>query len=71
MGDHLDGRCYLTIVDRFEPASTTREAIVRGLRGLPGNEVLYRTRMRIEHQARNLAAVRNAYTELLSFLDDC
>jgi hypothetical protein len=26
--------------------------------------------MRLEHQAGNLDAVRNAYTELLSFLDD-
>jgi hypothetical protein len=51
-------------------ASTAREAIARGLRGLPGNEVANRARMRLEHQAGNLAAVRNAYTELLSSLDD-
>ena len=47
-----------------------RVAVTRGLRGLPGNEVLYRWRMRIEQQAGNLAAVRSAYRELLSFLDD-
>ena len=47
-----------------------RFAVTRGLRGLPGNEVLYRWRMRIEQQAGNSAAVRAAYRELLSFLDD-
>jgi transcriptional activator len=47
-----------------------REAIIQGLRGLPGNEVLYRSRMRLEHTTGNLAAVRAAYDELVMFLDD-
>lgn len=47
-----------------------REAIVRGLRGLPGNEVLYRCRMRVEHHAGNLAGVTAAYEELVTYLND-
>lgn len=49
---------------------TARHALVQGLRGLPGNEVLYRLRMTLEHQAGNLAAVKGAYVELLGFLAD-
>ena len=51
-------------------ADLAREAIMFGLRGLPGNEVLYRARMRLEHQAGNLTAVRSAYSALVSFLDE-
>lgn len=47
-----------------------REAVVRGLRGLPGNEELYRCRMRVEHHAGNLAGVTAAYEELVTYLDD-
>ena len=47
-----------------------REAIVRGLRGLPGNEELYRCRMRVEHRAGNLAGVTAAYEELVTYLAD-
>jgi nucleoid-associated protein YgaU len=47
-----------------------REALVRGLRGLPGNEVLYRARMRLEHDAGNLAGVKTAWDELVAYLDD-
>jgi hypothetical protein len=47
-----------------------RGALVRGLRGLPGNEVLYRARMRLEHDAGNLAGVKSAWDELVAYLDD-
>jgi len=47
-----------------------RHAVVQGLRGLPGNEILYRARMRIEHAAGNPTAVRTAFTELSNYLDD-
>lgn len=47
---------------------TAREAITQGLRGLPGDEVLYRLRMRVEHHAGNLPGVTAAYNELLSYL---
>lgn len=47
-----------------------REAVVRGLRGLPGNEELYRCRMRVEHHAGNLPGVTAAYEELVTYLDD-
>jgi nucleoid-associated protein YgaU len=47
-----------------------REAIVRGLRGLPGNEELYRCRMRVEHHAGNLPGVTAAYEELVTYLTD-
>ena len=47
-----------------------REAVVRGLRGLPGNEELYRCRMRVEHHAGTLPGVTAAYEELVTYLDD-
>jgi nucleoid-associated protein YgaU len=47
-----------------------RNAISRGLRALPGNELLYRHRMRTEHQAGNHAGVIAAYEELRSYLED-
>jgi len=47
-----------------------RYALVQGLRALPGNEVLYRQRMQLEHEAGNLPAVHAAYVELLSYLAD-
>lgn len=47
---------------------TAREAITQGLRGLPGDEVLYRLRMRVEHHAGNLPGVSAAYDELLRYL---
>jgi hypothetical protein len=48
---------------------TAREALVQGLRGLPGNEVLYRARMRLEHDAGNLPGVRTAWNDLVTYLD--
>lgn len=47
-----------------------REAVVQGLRGLPGDEVLYRLRMRVEHHAGNPAGVAAAYDELIRYLDE-
>ena len=47
-----------------------RDAIVRGLRGLPGNEELYRCRMRVEHRGGNLPGVSGAYDELVTYLAD-
>jgi hypothetical protein len=47
-----------------------REAVSRALVGLPGNEVLYRARMRIEAHAGNRAGVRSVYAELVSVLQD-
>ncbi|MGH9242922.1 MAG: LysM peptidoglycan-binding domain-containing protein [Acidimicrobiales bacterium] len=47
-----------------------RDAIVRGLRGLPGNEELYRCRMRVEHCGGNLPGVSAAYEELVTYLAD-
>jgi phage tail protein X/DNA-binding SARP family transcriptional activator len=47
-----------------------RFAVLQGLRALPGNEVLYRSRMRIEDQAGNQAALRSAYNELQVVLGD-
>lgn len=49
---------------------TARYAVMQGLRGLPGNEVLYRARMRIENAAGNSTAVRTAFRELTDYLDD-
>jgi hypothetical protein len=54
-------------VDDVERA---RGAITQGLRGLPGDEVLYRLRMRVEHHAGNLAGVSTAYDELVRYLAD-
>jgi DNA-binding SARP family transcriptional activator len=47
-----------------------RKAISRGLRALPGNELLYRHRIRTEHQAGKHAGVIAAYEELRSYLAD-
>jgi hypothetical protein len=47
-----------------------RHAALQGLRGLPGNEVLYRSRLRIENQAGNQAALHTAYNELITYLTD-
>jgi len=47
-----------------------RHALVQGLRALPGNEVLYRQRMQLEHDAGNLAGVKAAYAELMALLED-
>ena len=47
-----------------------REAIAQGLRGLPGDEVLYRLRMKVEHHAGNLTGVSAAFDELVRHLSD-
>jgi len=47
-----------------------RRAVKAGLVGLPGNETLYRARMRIGAQAGNHAEVRAVYAELVSVLQD-
>ena len=49
---------------------SARFAVLQGLRALPGNEVLYRSRMRIEDRAGNQAALRSAYNELQAVLGD-
>lgn len=47
-----------------------RTAVAQGLIGLPGNELLYRARMRIEAHAGNRAGIRSVYAELVSVLED-
>ncbi|GMU78499.1 MAG: hypothetical protein AMXMBFR46_12940 [Acidimicrobiia bacterium] len=47
-----------------------RDAVTRGLRGLPGDEALYRLRMRIEHQAGRHGEIIAAYDELTVYLND-
>lgn len=49
---------------------SARYAVVQGLRGLPGNEVLYRARMVIENTAGNAPGIRGAYRELVDYLED-
>ena len=49
---------------------SARRAVSHGLVGLPGNEMLYRARMRIEAHAGNHAGVRSIYAELVSVLQD-
>lgn len=49
-----------------------RFALTSGLRGVPGNERLYRLRMQLEHRADNMTSVHAIYNELthqLSALD--
>jgi DNA-binding SARP family transcriptional activator len=47
-----------------------RHAISRGLRGLPGDEHLYRLRMRLEAHAGNTLGIVSAYKELCVYLAD-
>lgn len=47
-----------------------RWAAVQGLRAVPGDEALYRLRMRIEDAAGNPSGVRRAFDELVSHLDE-
>ena len=47
-----------------------RHALAQGLGALPGNEVLYRQRMQLEHDAGTLAGVKAAYEELRAMLAD-
>lgn len=47
-----------------------RDAITRGLRGLPGDEHLYRARMRVEAAAGNHAGIVAAYEQLTMYLAD-
>jgi hypothetical protein len=47
-----------------------RHAISRGLRGLPGDEHLYRLRMRLEAHAGNTRGLVAAYEELCVYLAD-
>jgi hypothetical protein len=63
--DHL-----VDLTTQAGDVDVARDALVRGLRGLPGNEVLYRARMRLEHDAGNLAGVKSAWDELVGYLDD-
>ena len=49
---------------------TARAAVAQALIGLPGNELLYRARMRIEAHAGNRAGVRSVYAELVSVLEE-
>jgi len=71
--ERLIEHAALTLVDLSLDAGNidlARYAVLQGLRGLPGNEILYRARMRIEDSAGNATAVRAAYNELLIYLDD-
>lgn len=47
-----------------------REALTRGLRALPGDEHLYRIRMRVEAAAGNHVGIAAAYNELTVYLAD-
>lgn len=47
-----------------------RDATARGLRGLPGDEPIYRIRMRVEAHAGNAAGIVAAYDELTTYLAD-
>ena len=47
-----------------------RHAISRGLRGLPGDEHLYRLRMRLEAHAGNTRGLVSSYAELCVYLAD-
>jgi DNA-binding SARP family transcriptional activator len=47
-----------------------RRAVLQGLRALPGNEILYRERIRIEEAAGNMKAARSALMELIYYLED-
>jgi hypothetical protein len=47
-----------------------RWALGQGLRALPGDEMLYRLRMRVEDAAGNPAGVRRVFQELEAHLDD-
>ena len=51
-----------------DDVETAREAVAQGLRGLPGDEVLYRLRMKVEHHTGNLTGVTAAYDELMRHL---
>jgi hypothetical protein len=46
-----------------------RWAIVQGLRAIPGDESLYRLRMKVEDAAGNPAGVRRAFDELDAHLE--
>jgi nucleoid-associated protein YgaU len=50
--------------------AAARRAVAQALLAQPGNELLYRARMRIEHHAGNVAGVRSVYAELVSVLED-
>jgi hypothetical protein len=54
----------------IDDVDMAREAIAQGLRGIPGDEVLYRLRMKTEHHAGNLTGVSAAYDELVRHLAD-
>lgn len=71
--ERLIEHAAITVVGLALDAGTfdlARYAVLQGLRGLPGNEILYRARMRIEDSAGNATAVRAAYNELLTYLGD-
>ncbi len=71
--ERLIESCATTLVDlaiETGDLDLGRFAVLQGLRGLPGDESLYRARMRIEDVAGNTTAVRAAYDELVCYLDD-
>jgi hypothetical protein len=43
---------------------TARQALIKGLIGVPGHEDLYRLRMQLEHRCANPTAIHTAYNEL-------
>lgn len=58
----------VTLTLDVDDTETARWAITQGLRGLPGDEVLYRLRMQVEHHTGNLPGVTAAYEELVRYL---
>ncbi|MAT04700.1 MAG: hypothetical protein CL424_06625 [Acidimicrobiaceae bacterium] len=79
----LDARLYERIVEAaarlFELAceagdfASARDALVRGLQGVPGHEKLYRLRMQLEHRCVGPTAVHGVFNDLTYQLDalDC
>ena len=79
----LETRLHERIVDAaarlFELAceagdlATARDALVRGLQGVPGHEKLYRLRMQLEHRCVGPTAVHGVFNDLTHQLDalDC
>jgi hypothetical protein len=54
-----------------DDVTAARAAVAKGLVGVPGNELLYRARMRVEHHAgAGAVVVKSVYAELLSVLGD-
>ena len=59
--------------DGADDLATARDALVRGLQGVPGHEKLYRLRMQLEHRCVGPTAVHGVFNDLTHQLDalDC